>query len=64
MRTVTISTVNYDGTLVGWAALSTPNNGVPISFGSSKYTNGGASLAARNTLTTTYSWIITDGGGI
>ena len=64
MRTLTISTVNYDGTLIGWAALSTPSTGVPISFGSSQYTNSGAALAARNTLTTTYTWNITDGGGI
>jgi surface protein len=64
MRTVSISTVNYDGTLIGWAALSTPTAGLTISFGSSQYTNSGVALAARNTLTTTYTWNITDGGGI
>ena len=64
MQNKTLSTVNYDATLIGWAALTTPPSGLTISFGSSQYTNSGAALAARNTLTTTYSWIITDGGGV
>ena len=63
MTGITLSTANYDAT-IGWAALSTPTSGLTISFGSSKYTNSGAALAARNTLTTTYTWNITDGGGI
>jgi surface protein len=60
MSGVTLSTANYDDALIKFAAQAP--NALTISFGSSKYTNSGAALAARNTLTSTYSWVITDGG--
>ena len=60
MAGVTLSTANYDDALIKFAAQAP--NALTISFGSSKYTNSGAALAARNTLTSTYSWVITDGG--
>lgn len=60
---VTLSTANYDALLIAWAAQSVEND-VTISFGASQYTQGGAAEAARNTLTATYNWTITDGGGV
>ncbi len=54
------STANYDALLIAWAAL-TVQEFINIEF-ASEYTPGGAAEAARNTLTTTYSWTITDGG--
>jgi surface protein len=59
----TLSTSNYDALLIGWAAQSVQSN-ITIDFGNSQYTAGGAAEAARNTLTTTYGWIITDGGSV
>lgn len=58
-----LSTANYDALLIGWAAQA-PNikNGVPFHGGTSKYSD--AAVAARNTLTSTYGWIITDGGHV
>jgi surface protein len=58
-----LSTSNYDATLIGWAAQSV-NSGLSISFGTSQFTAGGTAEAARNTLTTTYSWTISDGGSV
>jgi surface protein len=58
-----LSTANYDDTLIGWATIGTnetplkPN--VTFSGGNSTYCNG---LEARNYLTNTYGWTITDGG--
>ena len=63
LNNVTLSTSNYDATLISWAGQSLQNN-VTISFGNSKYTLGGAAETARNTLINTYGWTITDGGGI
>ena len=60
MTGVTLSTANYDATLIGFEAQAP--NALTISFGSSKYTNSGAALAARNSLVGTYGWVITDGG--
>jgi len=57
----TLSTANYDATLIGWAA-QTVQSGLTCDFGSSQYTSGGAAEAARNTLINTYGWTITDGG--
>jgi len=57
----TLSTANYDATLIGWAAQSL-NSGLSINFGFSKYTAGGAAEAARDTLINTYGWAIVDGG--
>ena len=72
MKSAGISTANYDSTLIGW--LQSLENTYPggvnypfsinISFGSSRYTLGGAAETARNTLINTYGWTITDGGGI
>ncbi len=58
-----MSVANYDATLISWAAQSLQSN-VSINFGNSQYSLGGAAEAARNTLINTYSWTITDGGGI
>lgn len=55
------STAKYDLVLIAWAAQSL-NSGVSVHFGTSTYTNSGAALAARNTLTGTYTWTIIDGG--
>ena len=59
----TLTTQNYDATLISWAAQSLQSN-ANISFGNSQYTLGGAAEAARNTLINTYNWTIIDGGGI
>mgnify|MGYP003110811887 CR=1 FL=1 len=59
----TMSVANYDATLISWAAQSLQSN-VSINFGNTQYTLGGAAEAARNTLINTYSWTITDGGGV
>jgi surface protein len=58
-----LSTANYDATLISWSG-QTPNTGESINFGGSQYTLGGTAETARNTLINTYSWTITDGGGI
>mgnify|MGYP001182484922 CR=1 FL=1 len=60
-KSTTLSTANYDATLIGWAAQSL-NSNLSIDFGSAKYTPGGAAEAARNTLINTYNWTIVDGG--
>ena len=58
-----LSTANYDATLIGWASKGINGGvlkqGVSFSGGASNYCNG---LGARNFLTNTYGWIITDGG--
>jgi surface protein len=61
LRSVTLSTANYDATLIGWAAQSVQASQSPH-FGSSKYTWGGAAAAARASLISEDSWTITDGG--
>ncbi|MDY0347524.1 MAG: BspA family leucine-rich repeat surface protein [Tenuifilaceae bacterium] len=58
----TLSTVNYNNILIGWAA-QTVKNGVVFSGGNSKYSLGDAT-DARNVLTETNGWSITDGGQI
>lgn len=60
MLGVTMSTSNYDGTLIGWEAQSLQNN-VNFSAGGSKYSAGAAATAKANIIST-YSWNITDGG--
>ena len=59
-----MSTANYDALLIGWAGQA-PNiqNNVSLTVGP-QYTGGGAAEAARNTLTGTYGWIISDGGPV
>ena len=63
MSGVTLSTSNYDALLIGWAAQSVVY-GITIHFGFSQFTAGGTAEAAKNTLTTTYGWNITDGGSV
>ena len=60
-RSTTMSTANYDATLIGWASQSL-NSGLSIDFGNARYTAGGSAEAARNTLINTYGWTIVDGG--
>lgn len=56
----TISTENYNNTLIGWAA-QTVNPDLTTSFGSATYSY--SAFDARNTLTSApNNWIITDGG--
>jgi hypothetical protein len=45
-----------------WSALPGLQSSVTASFGNINYTSAGA--AGRNTLVTTYNWLITDGGQI
>ena len=60
----TMTTVNYDALLVSWEGQA-PNSGLNnISFGNSQYSLGSAAATARASLVSTYSWTITDGGGI
>ena len=63
LQASTLSTPNYDATLISWAAQA-PVSGISTNFGGSQYTLGGAAEAARNTLINTYGWTIADGGGI
>ena len=58
---VVLSTVNYDATLIGWAAQDAVDS-LSVHFGGSKYTSGGAAEAARTSLIDNDSWTITDGG--
>ena len=56
---VTLSTQNYDALLTGWSNQSLENN-VVFDGGNSQYSS--VSSSARQTLTDTFSWTITDGG--
>ena len=66
----TFSTSNYDAILIGWEATlqaAFPNGSgytptISISFGSSKYTGGGAAATARASLASNFGWTIVDGG--
>lgn len=62
-RGVTLSTPNYDALLTGWLANGVQAN-VTFHGGNSQYTLGSPAETAKNTLETTHSWTITDGGGI
>jgi surface protein len=57
---VTLSTINYDNILIGWAEQAVRND-VWFHGGNSKYSLG-AAATARAKLTGTYHWQITDGG--
>ena len=57
----TLSTANYDATLIAWAARDMQNSEA-VHFGSSTYTEGGDAAAARQSLIDDDSWTITDGG--
>ena len=60
---VTLSTANYDNTLIGWATLDPGETQIPgninFSGGNSTFCNG---ETARTTLIGTHNWQITDGG--
>jgi len=56
---VALSTSNYDALLSGWSALPLQEN-VNFSGGNSKYSS--SAQGARDVLTNTYGWIVTDGG--
>ena len=62
-KSTTMSTANYDATLIGWASQSL-NSGLSIDFGNARYTAGGDAETARNTLINTYGWTIVDGGSV
>lgn len=64
MLGVTLSTANYDALLVSWEGTAVVPSGLTPNFGSSKYSLGSAAATARASLVSTYSWTITDGGGI
>jgi surface protein len=55
---VTLSTINYDALLTGWAS-QTLQQGVNFHGGNSQYCAG---AAARQSMINTYGWNITDGG--
>lgn len=64
LKNVTLSTANYNKLLHKFANQTPPSN-ITFSGGNSKYdsSSGGVNgTAARNTLTSTYNWTITDGG--
>ncbi len=60
---MTFSISAYDKILINWAAQS-PNiqDNVTMHFGNSKYTPGGAAEDARDVLTGTHGWNLSDGG--
>jgi hypothetical protein len=72
LRNTTLSTPNYDATLIAWEARlqSLYPSGVGytnlprFNMGLSKYTIGSAADTARASLILTFGWTITDGGGI
>ena len=55
---INLSVENYQAILTGWAALESLQSNVNFDGGNSQYCD----TSARNTLTETYGWIITDGG--
>ena len=59
LSSVTLSTSNYNNTLIGWGPQNV-QSGVSISFGNSTYSAGSAA-SARSTLVSK-GWTITDGG--
>ena len=69
---ITISTANYDDTLIQWEAqLQAAYPGgvgypytIATNFGSSQYTLGSAADTARASLIANFGWTITDGGPV
>lgn len=59
----TYDRANLDDIYIKWSAQNVSLNEA-ITFGTAKYTLGGAAEAGRNTLINTYGWTITDGGGV
>ena len=72
MLGVTLSTVNYDATLVAFEAnlqVHYPGGAgyphtISTHFGGSKFTIGGAGEIAKDSLVANFGWTIADGGGI
>jgi surface protein len=72
LKSVTLSTVNYDALLIGWEATlqaEYPNGSgytptISIDFGGSQFTSGGAAETARTSLINNFSWTIADGGAV
>ena len=63
LTSATLSTANYDATLIGWAnQIPLAYNGT-LNFGSSTYTLGGAAATARAALVSDVG-AISDGGGV
>ena len=61
LKNSNISNSNYDALLIGWSGNTFLNSGVTMTVGSVKYSVG-AAQTARNYLTGTKGWTITDGG--
>jgi surface protein len=53
-------TSNYDAALIAWSQLVSPQTGISFGAGTNKYSSDATS--ARNVLTNTYNWVISDGG--
>ena len=63
MVAVTLSTANYDSTLIGWAnQIPLSYNGI-LNFGNSTYTLGSAAATSRAALSSDVGEI-SDGGGV
>lgn len=60
LANTTLSTANYDATLISWADQDVPD-GIDCNMGNAKY-SAGTAATARSHLTTTHSWSISDGG--
>ena len=63
MRSVTLSTANYDALLIAWDAQGAMSYSGTVNFGSSRYTLGGNAEAARTSLIAKWGGIV-DGGGV
>ena len=63
MYNVTLSTANYDATLIGWAAQIPLSDNGTLDFGNSTYTLGGAAATARAALVSDVG-AVSDGGGV
>jgi surface protein len=61
LRNVTLSTANYDSTLIGWASQIPLTYNGTLSFGNSTYTPGGSAESARTALINDVGAIV-DGG--
>jgi len=57
-----LDTATYDALLIGWASQTLQNN-VSLNMGNSQYSSG-AAATARQTLVSTYSWTVADGGQV
>ena len=60
LQNITLSTINYSNTLIGWEAQAVQNN-VTFDGGNSQY-SAGAAATARAALVADHTWTITDGG--